>query len=105
MAKGAPVLLLASRCCDQCLTTRNRIVPGERAAEIIRGCRRDDVHFTCHKGSIAGLNLHCRGVHDRLPSRAYRFAVAMGIPVVEVDPERPDEIPMPGGAVPGAQKE
>jgi hypothetical protein len=83
-----PVLLLASRRCGQCLTTRNRIVSGERAAELIRGCRRDDVHFVCHKGSAAGLNVHCRGVHDLTGgAAAYRFGLAIGVEVREVDPE------------------
>lgn len=82
-----PQLLLAARCCSQCLTTRGRIVSGERAAEIVRDCRRKDVHFVCHRGSAAGLNLHCRGVHDRFPSLAYRFGVAIGVEVVELDPE------------------
>lgn len=82
-----PELLLASRPCGQCLTTRNRIVPGERAAEIVRGCKRDGTHFQCHKGSAAGLNVHCRGVHDRLGSRAYDFAVAFDIPIREIDPD------------------
>lgn len=90
MRTKPPVLLLAARPCDQCLTTRRRIVSGERAAEIVRSCRKKDKHFQCHKGSIAGLNLHCRGVHDRYPDRAYRFAVAFGIEVREVDPENLD---------------
>ena len=81
-------LLLAARRCDQCLTTRNRIVSGARAAEIVRGCRRDDVHFQCHKGSLAGVNLHCRGVHEITGGDlAYRFAKTCGIPVREVDPD------------------
>lgn len=81
-------LLLASRRCAECLTTRNRIVSGERAAELVRGCRRDDNHFQCHKGSLAGLNVHCRGVHDIAGgSLAYRFAKAVGIPVREVNPD------------------
>lgn len=82
-----PELLLASRRCDQCLTTRNRIVSGARAAAIIRDCRERDHHFQCHKGSVAGMNVHCRGVHEVAPSLAYRFARAAGIPVREVDPE------------------
>lgn len=77
-------LLLSSRRCDQCLTTRNRIVSGERAAEIVRGCRREQNHFVCHK-SPAGQIIHCRGVHEIVSSRAYRCAVAFGIPVREVD--------------------
>lgn len=80
-------LLLASRRCGQCLTTRNRIVSGARAAQIIRDCRRDRQHFICHKGSNAGLNVHCRGVHDLMGGdRAYAFAKAFAIPIREVDP-------------------
>ncbi len=89
MAK--PELLLASKCCGQCLTTRNRIVSGQRAAAIIKDCRRTGQHFVCHKGSIAGQTIHCRGVHDRIGSTAHRFAVAMGIPVVEVDTDNLEE--------------
>jgi hypothetical protein len=81
-------LLLASRRCGQCLTTRNRIVDGTRAAAIVRDCRERDVHFRCHKGDMAKLNVHCRGVHEITGGdRAYRFARACGIPVREVDPE------------------
>lgn len=82
-----PELLLASKRCSQCLTTRNRIVSGERCAEIVRGCRSTGQHFVCHKGSIAGLIVHCRGVHDICGSRAHDFAVALGIPVREIDPD------------------
>lgn len=84
-------LLLASKRCSQCLTTRNRIVPGERAAELIRECRATGNHFVCHKGSIAGLIVHCRGVDDILEgSRAHRFAQQFGIPIREVDPDALD---------------
>lgn len=82
-----PELLLASHPCSECLTSRNRIVSGERAAQLIRDCRRTGQHFTCHKGSIAGVNLHCRGVHDLAESTAHQFAVRFGIPVREVDPD------------------
>jgi len=82
---SAPELLLAARPCGQCLTTRHRVVSGRRAAELVRGCRASGQHFQCHKGSIAGLNVHCRGVHDIAGSAAHRFAIAAGIPVREVD--------------------
>lgn len=81
-------LLLASKRCGECLTTRNRIVSGERAAEIVRECRRTGNHFVCHKGSVAGQIVHCRGVHDILGgSVAARFARLIGVPIVEVDPD------------------
>lgn len=80
-------LLLAARRCAQCLTTRNRIVSDARAAELVSECRQEDIHFQCHKGSIAGLNLHCRSVHEIAPDRAYRFAVHVGVPIREIDPD------------------
>lgn len=89
-------LLLASRRCRECLVTKGRIVPGSRAAELVVQCRREDVHFVCHKGSLAGLNLHCRGVHEIAPARSYRFAKAHGIPVREIDPETLDTGLAPG---------
>jgi hypothetical protein len=85
--KATPELLLAARPCDQCLTTRNRIVSGARAAAIVRECRAKDNHFFCHKGTAAGLPVHCRGVHNINSSLAYRFGVAIGVPVREVDPD------------------
>jgi hypothetical protein len=88
IVSDAPVLLLAASRCDQCLTTRNRIVSGQRAAQLVRDCRRSDVHFVCHKGSAAGQIIHCRGVHDITGgAQAFRFAVAVGIEVREVDPD------------------
>jgi len=79
-------LRLCARQCDQCLTTRNRIVTGDRAAEIVAECRRTGNHFFCHKDN----QTHCRGVHDVLlrdgGSNAFQFATRLGIPIEEVDP-------------------
>jgi hypothetical protein len=83
-----PELLLASKRCSQCLTTRNRIVEGERAAEIVRECRRKGVHFVCHKGTATNQIIHCRGVHEIMGgSRAHLFAQQHGIPIREIDPD------------------
>lgn len=81
------VLLLASKKCDQCLTTKDRIVNSRRAAGLIRECQENQTHFICHKGSITGKIVHCRGVHDLCPSQAFQFAQRMGIPIREVDPD------------------
>lgn len=74
-------LILSARKCSRCLCTRDRIVSGERAAQIIRDCRATGNHFVCHKAD--GEIVHCRGVHDLHESQAYRFARALGIPIVE----------------------
>lgn len=81
-------LLIAAHPCAQCLTTKNRIVPGARAAAIVKDCRENDRHFRCHKGDIAGQPMHCRGVHDITGGdQAYRFARAIGIPIRTIDPD------------------
>jgi hypothetical protein len=85
-----PELLLAARKCSECLTSKQRIVSGARAAEIVRACRTEDNHFICHKGSAVGKLVHCAGVNKVSPGRAYKFAVAMGIPVVKVDADNLD---------------
>ncbi len=83
-----PQLVLAKQCCNACLTTRNRIVSGDRAAQIIRDCRQERTHFFCHKGDAH--TIHCRGVHEILlrdgpGSQAFQMASLIGVPIVEVD--------------------
>lgn len=88
VGRRTPELLLASKRCSQCLTTRDRIVPGRRAAQLVKSCREERNHFVCHKGSEAGIVLHCRGVHEIAEgSRAHDFAQAFGIPIREIDPD------------------
>lgn len=60
--------------CDQCLFSANRIVSLNRMAEIIKGCRKDDSHFECHKGSIVGVPVVCKGFFDNETSQMIRIA-------------------------------
>jgi hypothetical protein len=78
-------LQVCEKKCDQCLFSKDRIVSGERMAEILRDCEREDLHFECHKGSIAGRNVVCRGFYDQKTSKAIRFAQWLGV-VKFVDP-------------------
>lgn len=51
--------------CDECLLGPNHItIPGRREA-ILRKCLRDDTHFECHKGTLRGKQLCCRGFFDQ----------------------------------------
>ena len=55
--------------CEACLFTSDRIVPGSRAAEIIRDCKATGTHFICHKATIdGGKNVCCREMYERLPT-------------------------------------
>ena len=85
---SGPEYKLMARPCSECLTSKNRIVSGERAAEIVRGCRAEDVKFICHKTA----DVACAGVHATTGGcLAYRFARAAGIAVTLVDPETLEE--------------
>jgi hypothetical protein len=51
--------------CNQCLYGPNKIVSNARRAEIIRKLDRSDSHFICHKATIAGQKVACRGDWDQ----------------------------------------
>lgn len=71
--------------CDQCLFTDNRIVRPGRVKEILKECRQKDSHFTCHKASIAGGDVCCRGFYDTQTSQMIRIAQRLNM-VEFVDP-------------------
>lgn len=51
--------------CDQCLYGPDKIVSNKRRSEIIREITRKDNHFVCHKATIAGQDVACRGDWDQ----------------------------------------
>lgn len=73
--------------CDQCLMGKNRIVSGQTAARIISDTVEQDRAFLCHKGTVAGREIACRGHHERTGGgRLTRMAAAFGI-LDEIDPD------------------
>ena len=61
--------------CNQCLFSTDRIVSSARMAEIIRDCRAKDTHFQCHKHTINGRDVMCRGFYEtQPPSQMLRIA-------------------------------
>jgi hypothetical protein len=76
-----------SRRCDQCLMdAKNRIVSAARASELLRQCAQQNVPFLCHKGTMVGREIACRGHHDAMPSKNARFAEWLGLAHEEFDP-------------------
>ena len=65
--------------CDQCLYSSNKIVSDERKETLIKGILRSDKHFTCHKASIEGKDICCRGFYDQAPSRKIYMAKVLGV--------------------------
>lgn len=78
-----------SRECDQYLMKPEaRIVSARRAGQIISECKAQDVPFLCHKGTIAGQDIACRGLHDATGGcRNSRMADWLGLPHEEIDPD------------------
>lgn len=77
---------VCSKSYDQCLFTKNKIVTDERKQEILDGCEREQTHFICHKGSIAGENVVCNGFF-RNKTTPYLELVKVTGRIVFVDPD------------------
>lgn len=56
-------LEVCSKPCDQCLFSKNKIVDDKRVNEILSDCEKNQTHFICHKGTIAGKNVVCNGFY------------------------------------------
>jgi hypothetical protein len=66
--------------CHVCLFGPNKIVSDARRKQILRDCRRRDVHFICHKSSIHGDGeTCCRGFYDTQTSQLIRIAQRLGV--------------------------
>ena len=59
-----PFAVMKERC-DQCLFGKDKIVSNARRAELLRDIKRRDSYFVCHKASIAGVEIACRGDYDQ----------------------------------------
>lgn len=72
--------------CAECLFSPNRIVSASRMREILRDCQEQDTHFICHKSTLQGGNVACRGWFDRYSSNLSRIAERLGaVRFVEVN--------------------
>jgi len=60
-------------CCNQCLFSKNAIVSNERRKDILNGCRKNDNHFICHKATIEGKDVCCKGFYDTQTSNLIRI--------------------------------
>lgn len=72
--------LVCAAKCDQCLFSRNKIVSDSRRDEILAHVRSSQQHFECHKHTIKGNKVQCRGDYDRDPAAHNpRLARALGV--------------------------
>jgi len=66
------------KCCGQCLFSKNKIVSGARKTDVLKGCAESDAHFICHKASMKGKDICCKGFYDTQTSNMIRISQRMG---------------------------
>lgn len=80
--RDGKVYVRAERCAN-CLLGKDRLVPGERARQLIRDTRAEDgATFICHKSQISDEpEAICAGWYDRFAQEdaVLRLAAAAGI--------------------------
>lgn len=65
-----------SKCCNQCLFSKNKIVSEERKKNIIQECLANDTHFICHKATISdGQDICCKGFYRRFKAKISKLQV------------------------------
>lgn len=86
-------LRVCAKRCDQCLFSSAKIVSDERRDEIVADLTKQDRHFLCHKSQLrdGGPDRVCRGSYEQNP-KVVRFAHALGVPVVMVDPNTGEKV-------------
>jgi hypothetical protein len=66
------------RRCDQCLMSSAKVVSDERRDAILSDVERRGSYFVCHKASIAGDDVCCRGTFDAGIGNLARIAERLG---------------------------
>jgi hypothetical protein len=68
-------------CCQNCLFTKNRIVSGKVAGQIIKDCVKQQTHFVCHKATLQGKDIVCANFYSQMAeySQPIRMAERLGI--------------------------
>ena len=63
-----------NQCCNECLFTKNAVVSNKRKKDILNGCKKNDNHFICHKATIEGKDICCKGFYDSQTCNLMRIA-------------------------------
>lgn len=77
------MLKVYKECCNQCLLSKNRIVPAARVKEIVSGCAKRQSYFICHKASVEDKEVVCRTFFDKLGHVSQMIRIAERMNMVE----------------------
>lgn len=79
-------LHVMSKRCAECLLSKGKIVSDKRKELILDDCKRSGKYFLCHKGTMNGEAIVCRGFFDTVPNQAVQIASRLGL-VAFVEPK------------------
>lgn len=85
------VFPIMARRCDECLFSENAIVSNKRRKAILKDCQRADIHFECHKGTIAGEEICCRGFFETRSTNLIRIAERLNR-IIWIDPDTIEQV-------------
>lgn len=68
------MLRVKNKSCEECLFSKNKIVTNARMKQVLKDCEKQDTFFICHKSSINGDNICCRGFYENKTCNLIRIA-------------------------------
>jgi hypothetical protein len=71
-------LKVCAKRCAECLFSSARIVSEERAEAVLSECERSGTYFICHKATLRGDAVVCRGFFDTGSNTLCRVAARFG---------------------------
>jgi len=77
-----------NECCKNCLLSKDRIVSPKRAISIINSCAKNDTHFICHKASMEGEDIMCRGFYDAFGDKIGKIRIMERMGAIEFVPQK-----------------
>jgi hypothetical protein len=80
-----------SQRCNECLFGKNKIVSNERRKDLLRDIAAKGTHFVCHKATIRGESVCCKGFYDSHSSGLIRVAQRLGVIELVPLPDAPSQ--------------
>lgn len=77
--KARGKFLVCAKRCEECLFSKAKIVDDSRRDGILTSCRATGKYFLCHKASMVGKAVVCRGFFDEFPNQACQAAARLGL--------------------------
>lgn len=81
-------LKVFKECCNQCLLSKNRIVPAKRVKQIISECKLQQTHFICHKTTGNDATI-CKSYFDKFGHYSQMVRIASRLNQLEFIDQQP----------------